>query len=387
MSKTIIIFNLTSYTNIPGGAQESIEGLIKFFTTKSWRIVYVTTSISIYESTPINDSSSPMVNRLTLELSGFSCFLVSFLQILAHLSTLKPSLVWSHHPFPYILFKFFLFPYPTIVSFHGPGIKELKTNKSSLIKQILFRVLSILSSFRTLHHYNSSYIYSEVAADKVACRFCRISDFVAPLLVFPPYYLSLLQKDTPIPEKLEHILSKYPSYKHIVLVPRRIERRSGVLEFMSCLKHLSCLSPDFLFVFTGSGPEFPLVDNASKLINNAVLTGFVSQQELFSLFKLATLFVVPSLDIEGYCLPARIAYLLGKPLISTGQGGISTAYPHTSGHYLFSFSQSAPYLSNLFYDACHYNFTDSEVESRFLQARIDYESAISRMLALLEISL
>ena len=44
MNKTIVIFNIASYLQVPGGAQESIEGLLKCLSSKNVRTIYITFS-------------------------------------------------------------------------------------------------------------------------------------------------------------------------------------------------------------------------------------------------------------------------------------------------------------------------------------------------------
>ena len=119
------------------------------------------------------------------------------------------------------------------------------------------------------------------------------------------------------------------------MIPRRLEARTGVLEFVKLITDHAHPPSDLLFVFTGSGPLFKEVLEISQPFSNILVTGFVPQEQLYALYNFSSLFVVPSIDAEGCCLPARIAFLLGKPILSTAQGGLLDAYPIGDSHFVF----------------------------------------------------
>ena len=274
-------------------------------------------------------------------------FLVTYVRALTHIFSFKPHITWAHHPLPYLFFKLFLFRSKNILSFHGPCIEELRSNKAHRFKIFLYFILTRLSSFKAIIHFNTDFIGSCVESGTISSF--SYHKIVTPVLVYPPYYLtsSSLKKENVIQDY--NGVNYYLSTKTLIVVPRRIEPRTGVLRLIKLIEaNRNILDPKYLFVFTGAGPDFDRIKHVADNCSNIVLTGFVAQSLLLDLISNAASVIIPSVAAEGYCLPARIAYLFGVPVVSTGIGGLPVAYPMSGpGHYLFNLDSFDSLLSRL----------------------------------------
>jgi glycosyltransferase involved in cell wall biosynthesis len=113
--------------------------------------------------------------------------------------------------------------------------------------------------------------------------------------------------------------------KKIVLYAGRITLQKGPEYFLHAAKRVAEFEPNVLFVMAGSGDmEYQMINQAAQLgISDKVLfTGFLRGKELASIFKLADIFVMPSVS-EPFGIAALESIIHGTPVIISKQSGVS----------------------------------------------------------------
>ncbi len=113
--------------------------------------------------------------------------------------------------------------------------------------------------------------------------------------------------------------------KKIVLFAGRITLQKGPEYFLTVAKKVLEYEQNVLFVMAGSGDmEFQMMRQAASLgISDKVLfTGFLRGEELAHIFKLADVFVMPSVS-EPFGIAALESIIHGTPVIMSKQSGVS----------------------------------------------------------------
>jgi glycosyltransferase involved in cell wall biosynthesis len=113
------------------------------------------------------------------------------------------------------------------------------------------------------------------------------------------------------------------SEKKYILFTGRLSYRKGLFDLIECGKYICEKYPDVTFIITGSGI---LSDTLRERINELGLAdqfkflGFVTREELITLYQNATLYVLPS-HYEGLPTVLLEAMSCGLPVIATAVSG------------------------------------------------------------------
>lgn len=113
--------------------------------------------------------------------------------------------------------------------------------------------------------------------------------------------------------------------KKIVLYAGRITLQKGPEYFLDAARKVLEYESNVLFVMAGSGDmEYKMINLAAQMgISDKVLfTGFLRGEELRSVFKLADVFVMPSVS-EPFGIAALESIIHGTPVIISKQSGVS----------------------------------------------------------------
>jgi glycosyltransferase involved in cell wall biosynthesis len=113
--------------------------------------------------------------------------------------------------------------------------------------------------------------------------------------------------------------------KKIVLYAGRITLQKGPEYFLDAARKVLEYESNVLFVMAGSGDmEYKMINLAAQMgIPDKVLfTGFLRGEELRSIFKLADVFVMPSVS-EPFGIAALESIIHGTPVIISKQSGVS----------------------------------------------------------------
>ncbi|MBN3812677.1 glycosyltransferase family 4 protein, partial [Paraburkholderia sp. Ac-20347] len=119
-----------------------------------------------------------------------------------------------------------------------------------------------------------------------------------------------------------------PQNRPIVLAVRRLVRRMGLEDLIDAIKQVKQRHPDVLLLIAGRGrleSELQQRIDAAGLTDNVKLLGFVPDAHLPSLYRAATLSVVPTVALEGFGLITVESLSAGTPVLVTPVGGLPEA--------------------------------------------------------------
>jgi glycogen synthase len=125
------------------------------------------------------------------------------------------------------------------------------------------------------------------------------------------------------------VIVKKPKEK-MVLFLGRITIQKGPDYFLYAAKRVLERKPDVTFVFAGSGDMEPfIIEKAAELgiANKVLFTGFLQGADIDRAYKMADLFVMPSIS-EPFGLTPLEAMRHGTPVIISKQSGVSEVLSH-----------------------------------------------------------
>ena len=121
----------------------------------------------------------------------------------------------------------------------------------------------------------------------------------------------------------------FPDEK-VVLFLGRITLQKGPDYFIEAAKVVSDMLPRVKFIITGSGDMLPwLVHRAAELgiADKVIFTGFLRGKELDMVYKMADVYVMPSVS-EPFGITPLEALIRGTPVIISKQSGVSEVLNH-----------------------------------------------------------
>ena len=129
---------------------------------------------------------------------------------------------------------------------------------------------------------------------------------------------------------VEPYRSPRPFPEKLVLFLGRITQQKGPMTFLSIAEQVLKEIPHLRFVMAGKGELLPEVIEqaaARELGDRVHFTGFIEQQQVFDLFSMADIFVMPSVS-EPFGLVALEAAQFGIPCVLGMPSGVSEVLPH-----------------------------------------------------------
>ena len=220
--------------------------------------------------------------------------------------------------------------------FHGPWHKEAQLKYQGLNSYWkLYFVVPMMMCLEKLYcRYNDNYIF---LSKYMFNQLCDISSSVANKhIFFIPGGVDTQQYKRKYSKVEARALVNLPQDKYIIFSLRRLEKRMGLDNAIEALK---CMDENkrkrFLLVIGGSGNYATVLKRkAQSIIDNVIFTGFISDEDVNKYFCAADLFVLPSLDLEGFGLVNLEALACGLPVLATPQGGIVELADILDGMYL-----------------------------------------------------
>jgi len=148
-----------------------------------------------------------------------------------------------------------------------------------------------------------------------------------------------LQRFTPAVDKRE-IRERLglPQEKVMLLTVRDMEPRMGLENLIHAVKIIYLAIPDVYLVLGGQGPlKANLISLAQKLeIENYIrFTGFIPEKQLPDYYKMADIFILPTVELEGFGLITLEALASGVPVLGTPVGGTVEILNKLDSKYLF----------------------------------------------------
>jgi glycosyltransferase involved in cell wall biosynthesis len=131
---------------------------------------------------------------------------------------------------------------------------------------------------------------------------------------------------------------RLPEDRFILLTVRNLEPRMGLVQLINAMKAVVGVHPEVLLVIGGSGT---LRQTLSSLVEESGLsghvrfTGFIPEEKLADYYRMADMFVLPTVELEGFGLITPEALASGLPVVGTPVGGTIEILSSFDGSFLF----------------------------------------------------
>ena len=181
--------------------------------------------------------------------------------------------------------------------------------------------------------------------------------------------------------------------KLILLTVGRIVKRKGHLQVLKSLSSIIQKYPNLVYLIGSEGPaKKVLQDYISKnnLENNVIFLGEIPESDLPSYYKIADIFVMPTLNLEngdkeGFGIVYLEANAFGKPVIATRSGGVEDAVIHEQTGLLVNPDDSAELtgaITRLLDDQALARKLGEQGQNR-VKAQFDWESRAEKLIKVL----
>ena len=129
-----------------------------------------------------------------------------------------------------------------------------------------------------------------------------------------------------------------PQGEMILFTVRNLVSRMGLEGLIYALKEVVKTEPDIYLILGGEGPlKNDLISLTKKLgiENNVKFAGFIPEVELPDYYRMADIFVLPTVELEGFGLVTLEALACGIPVLGTPVGGTVEILSKLDSKYLF----------------------------------------------------
>ena len=145
-----------------------------------------------------------------------------------------------------------------------------------------------------------------------------------------------------------------PREKMILLTIRDLEPRMGIENLIRAIQNVANAIPDIYLIIGGSGPlKEHLTDTGHRLKLDHLIkfTGFIPEETLPEYYRAADVFVLPTVELEGFGLVTLEALASGTPVLGTPVGGTQEILSRFDKKFLFDDSSSES-ISRLLTKTC-----------------------------------
>ena len=129
-----------------------------------------------------------------------------------------------------------------------------------------------------------------------------------------------------------------PQEKMTLLTVRDLEPRMGLQNLIYAIKKVRLELPDIYLVLGGQGPldaDLKLLTRKLGVEDCIKFTGFIPEIELPDYYRMADIFILPTLELEGFGLITLEALASGIPVLGTPIGGTVEILNRLDSKYLF----------------------------------------------------
>ncbi|MFH1623650.1 MAG: glycosyltransferase family 4 protein [Pseudomonadota bacterium] len=133
-----------------------------------------------------------------------------------------------------------------------------------------------------------------------------------------------------------------PENKMILFTVRDLEPRMGLENLIYAIKEVINAMPDIYLVLGGQGPlKNSLISLCHELgvEDHVRLAGFIPEEDLPDYYRMADVFVLPTVELEGFGLITLEALASGIPVLGTPVGGTVEILGKLDSRYLFKDSK------------------------------------------------
>jgi glycosyltransferase involved in cell wall biosynthesis len=129
-----------------------------------------------------------------------------------------------------------------------------------------------------------------------------------------------------------------PTEKIILLTVRNLVQRMGIENLIIAMQEIIRLVPDIYLIIGGTGPLKDDLTGLSRRLNlddYIHFTGFIPEDDLPDYYRVADIFVLPTIELEGFGLVTLEALASGTPVLGTPVGGTQEILGRFDSRFLF----------------------------------------------------
>lgn len=249
-----------------------------------------------------------------------------------------------HHPIPVIGISLCRESrnIPQVYSFNAPWDLEYKLDKDihagHLVEQLWFRINFIIRRLiekRSLNKCKKIVVLSKYSKGLLQ-KIHRVSSSKIEII----YGGVDVKRFKPAEDKksVRNNLS-IPQNRFVLLTIRRLVPRMGLQNLIKALSLIVKEKKDIYLIVAGKGPledSLKELTDTLKLKNYIRFVGFIEDEQLPLYYQSADLFILPTLELEGFGLVTLEALSSGIPVLGTPVGGTKEILSQLNDSLLFS---------------------------------------------------
>lgn len=259
-----------------------------------------------------------------------------------------------------LLFKQFFGHYDVIIPQDGYVCSSSRLLKSLFKVPIILTVHSYVLDVLSGDHFRKGSIFekwfisvdrdSYEIADRIIAVDTRIKNYILDNYKINPNKISVFINfiDTDEFKKLDNKLKllnmfNIPKNKKIILCPRRLVMKNGVLFAAESIKYIKeTIKEDFVMIFTGEegdlAEELKRIIERDAVINHAIFLKTVIHEQMKYLYNISDVVIIPSINYKGLeeatSISALEAMACGIPVIASDIGGLKEIINNNETGYL-----------------------------------------------------
>ncbi len=157
-----------------------------------------------------------------------------------------------------------------------------------------------------------------------------------------------------------------PAEKTILLTVRGLEPRMGIENLIRAMADIVPSFPDIFLVVGGNGPlkeSLAILTRQLGLEQYVQFTGFISEEVLPLYYQAADLFVLPTVELEGFGLVTLEALASGTPVLGTPIGGTPEILKGLDARFLFKDASSESIAAGIIQIGREYRYQKDKRQS------------------------
>lgn len=261
-------------------------------------------------------------------------------------------------------------PFSAIGVIHSPASKKVKRvytchslsfeefrsrnpKPMGVIRKILYFLNVTARKFierRVLNKSDRIIVLSRFAQKKLWC----VYEIPSEKIMVVPGGVDL-QKFYPAADKAEIRQGlNIPQEKMILFSVRNLVHRMGLKNLIYAIKEVIKTVPEIYFVLGGKGTlknDLILLSQNLGIENHIYFTGFIPEDKLPDYYRSADIFILPTLELEGFGLVTLESLASGVPVLGTPIGGTKEILGRLDPKYIFRDTQPES-MSALIIETC-----------------------------------
>ncbi|VVB95994.1 Trehalose synthase [uncultured archaeon] len=223
---------------------------------------------------------------------------------------------------------------PTVISFHGTSIDEIKSRINVLFSKV--SLVNKIKSFIMIFKISSAHILYTIHGYKFDGVIATSNEQVGVLTKWYNFQARNIYKvfngvdiEGFKPRKKSTVLNKYNGENHkIILTVSKIIEQKGIQNIILAMPNILKYDGNIKLVIVGKGDYMANLNNLVQKLsigNNVIFIGNVPFESLPDYFNACDLFVNPTIRQNGYDLTILEAMACEKPVVVSNIGSVPTA--------------------------------------------------------------